>query len=215
VLRWRSKSWHGHVHSIGRLSRIVDRLLHTGCRASQILAVDVGAECQHALHVVANARDASSSRSTQRSPRRTIMGDCVRPLGALAIELRCRQVDVSYWQIVLQKSKIERLRKSREGRFLECSAAAMLFSVDTKVRGRFSEKRCGPPRRCARNASAALENFVCYPQKTFSTASTQLGHRTLSGPASICVQVSGTAQARFPGGHPWLPSKSCAGMRIN
>src|SRR2546423_4277852 len=40
----------------------------------------------------------------------------------------------------------------------------MLFSVDTKVRGRFSEKRCGPSRRCARNASAALENFVCCPQ---------------------------------------------------
>src|SRR5258706_8425140 len=50
----------------------------------------------------------------------------------------------------------------------------MFFSVDTKVRGRFSEKRCGPSRRCARNASAALENFVCYPQKTFSTASVKL-----------------------------------------
>src|SRR6476620_11821730 len=49
----------------------------------------------------------------------------------------------------------------------------MLFSVETKVRGRFSEKRCGPSRRCARNASAALENFVCCPEKTFSTASTQ------------------------------------------
>src|SRR5256886_13941374 len=51
----------------------------------------------------------------------------------------------------------------------------MLFSVDTTVRGRFSEKRCGPSRRCARNASAALENFVCYPQKTFSTASVKTG----------------------------------------
>src|SRR6266478_5181900 len=54
----------------------------------------------------------------------------------------------------------------------------MLFSVDTTVRGRFSEKRCGPSRRCARNASAALENFVCCPQKTFSTASVKL-RRTL------------------------------------
>jgi hypothetical protein len=43
----------------------------------------------------------------------------------------------------------------------------MLFSVDTKVRGRFSEKRCGPSRRCAQNASAALENFVCYSPKDF------------------------------------------------
>ena len=30
---------HGDIHPIGRLSRIVDRLLHAGCRASQILAV--------------------------------------------------------------------------------------------------------------------------------------------------------------------------------
>src|SRR5207302_6635102 len=33
--------------------------------------------------------------------------------------------------------------------------------------GRFSEKRCDPSRRCARNASAALENFACYPPKDF------------------------------------------------
>src|SRR5947208_13547589 len=51
---------------------------------------------------------------------------------------------------------------------LRCSLVSIRRSV-----GRFSEKRCGPSRRCARNASAALENFVCYPQKTFSTASTQ------------------------------------------
>ncbi len=44
---------HGHVHPIRRLSRIADRLLHAGRRASLILAVDVRAECQHALHVVA------------------------------------------------------------------------------------------------------------------------------------------------------------------
>jgi len=46
----------------------------------------------------------------------------------------------------------------------------MLCSANTKVRGRFSKIRCGPSRRGARNASAALENFVCYPQKTFSRA---------------------------------------------
>src|SRR5947207_15471804 len=76
-----------------------------------------------------------------------------------------------------KKSKIERRQKSRKCLFLDYSAVVMLFSVDTTVRGRFSEKRCGPSRRCARNASAALENFVCYPQKTFSTASTQTGSR--------------------------------------
>ena len=51
----------------------------------------------------------------------------------------------------------------------------MLHSANTKVRGRFSEKRRGLSHRCARNASAALENFVCFPEKTFSTASTRNG----------------------------------------
>jgi hypothetical protein len=55
--------------------------------------------------------------------------------------------------------------------FLDYSAAAMLCSADTNARGRLSETRCGPSRRCARNASGALANFACYPQKTFSTAS--------------------------------------------
>jgi hypothetical protein len=58
-------------------------------------------------------------------------------------------------------------------RILDYPAAAMLCCADTKVRGRFSETRCGPSRRCARNASGALENFACYPQKTFSTSSAQ------------------------------------------
>src|SRR5207253_5174679 len=43
----------------------------------------------------------------------------------------------------------------------------MLFSVDTTARGRFSEKRCGPSRRCARNASAALENSFVTPKRLF------------------------------------------------
>src|SRR5216684_1408502 len=44
---------HGDVHPIGRLAGITDRLLHAGCRASEILARDVCAQRQHALHVVA------------------------------------------------------------------------------------------------------------------------------------------------------------------
>ena len=51
--------------------------------------------------------------------------------------------------------------------FLDHSAAAMLSSADTKARGRFSEKRSGPSRRYARNASTALENFVCFPKRLF------------------------------------------------
>jgi hypothetical protein len=43
----------------------------------------------------------------------------------------------------------------------------MLHSANTKVRGRFSEKRRGLSHRCARNASAALENFVRHPKRLF------------------------------------------------
>jgi hypothetical protein len=49
--------------------------------------------------------------------------------------------DVAYWQIVLQKSKIGRHRKSRESRILGDSAAAILCDADTKLRGRFSDER--------------------------------------------------------------------------
>ena len=44
-----------------------------------------------------------------------------------------------------------------------------------------------PSRRCARNASAALENFVCYPPKTFSTASTRKRH--FAPTAGLAVQA--------------------------
>jgi hypothetical protein len=75
----------------------------------------------------------------------------------------------------VEKSKIERSKKPRKCLFLDYSAAATLNGADTKVRGRVSEKRSGPSRRCARNASAALKKFVCLLQKTFSTASTHIG----------------------------------------
>jgi len=52
----------------------------------------------------------------------------------------------------------------------------MLAGGDTKVRGRFYEKRCGPSRRGARNASAVLKNFARQPEETFSTVSAQSGH---------------------------------------
>src|SRR5580692_6509389 len=70
-------------------------------------------------------------------------------------------------RIVLQKSKIERLRKSREGRFLDVSTAAKVCRADTKVRGRFCVRRCGPSRRRVRNASAAIRNFVRHPKGLF------------------------------------------------
>src|SRR5260221_1639156 len=49
-------------------------------------------------------------------------------------------------------------------------------SANTKVRGRFSAKRCGPSRREARDASAALKNFVRHLKKTFATKSAHLRH---------------------------------------
>jgi CheY-like chemotaxis protein len=49
----------------------------------------------------------------------------------------------------LQKSKIERLRESRESRFLGVSTAAKLCRADTKVGGRFCVKRCGDDGRLA------------------------------------------------------------------
>src|ERR1700688_181428 len=60
------------------------------------------------------------------------------------VQFLAHETDVLIRWIVLQKSKIERRRKSRKSRFLDDSAAAMLCSADTKLRGRFSEKRCGP-----------------------------------------------------------------------
>jgi len=73
--------------------------------------------------------------------------------------------------ILLQESKIERRRKSRESRCLDVSTAAMLARPDTKVRRRFCVKRCGPSRRRVRTASAVLKTFVHQPEKTFSTVS--------------------------------------------
>jgi hypothetical protein len=73
--------------------------------------------------------------------------------------------------IVLQKSKIEQPQKSRESRFLDVPTAAKPYRADTKVRGRFCVKRCGPSYRRVRNASAALKNFGRHPKKTFATLS--------------------------------------------
>ena len=47
------------------------------------------------------------------------------------------------------------------------SATAILRSADTKLRGRFCVKRCGPIYRRVRNASAALKNFVATSKRLF------------------------------------------------
>src|SRR5271168_4379520 len=110
--------------------------------------------------------------------------------------------------MVLKKSKIVRRQKSRNCWFLDTAAVGTRRSADAKVCGRFSEMPRGPSHRCARNASAALENFVPDPQKTFSTVSVKNGsdgtktrlpvcpeQRTSFGPARL---VRFTPQATSP-----------------
>src|SRR4029077_20797833 len=82
---------------------------------------------------------------------------------------------------------------------LDFPAATMLCSAARKVRGRFSDTRCGPSRRCARNASEPLENFACYPQKTFSTASVKAGLRRSVWATSALRQI-GPLSAGTPRG---------------
>jgi hypothetical protein len=89
---------------------------------------------------------------------------------------RLIEQDVRFAPILLKKSKIERLPKSRGSRCLDVSTTAMLARGDTKVRGRFCERRCDPSRRGERNASAVLKNFIRQPKRTFSTVSSVSGH---------------------------------------
>ena len=93
---------------------------------------------------------------------------------------------IRFWQILLRKlllrkSKIERLQKSRK-----VFTAAMLAKGDTKVRGRFCERRCGPSRRGERSASSVLKNFVHLPEKTFSTVSA-LSRRRCCAECPLCA----------------------------
>src|SRR6266404_2947153 len=96
--------------------------------------------------------------------------------------------------ILLQKSKIGRPRKSREGRFLDAAAAARFSGANTKAGARFCMKRCGPSRRRARSASAVFKIFVLQPKKTFATisATSRLMHRSKQRLYSI------TSSAQIP-----------------
>jgi hypothetical protein len=105
--------------------------------------------------------------------------------------------------ILLQKSKIERRRKSRESLIFDVSAAAKLRSADAKVRSRFCVKRCCPTRRHARNASAVLKNFVRHQKKTFST----LSARSRLHPAL-------TKSGRPPHGNALDPVQAVAGVGL-
>ena len=81
---------------------------------------------------------------------------------------RMEQLDVREGSILLKKSKIERLLKSCESRCLDVFAAAMLARGDSGVRGRFCERRCGPPKRIS-----GLETFRSSVGKDFFNGNRQ------------------------------------------
>jgi hypothetical protein len=68
---------------------------------------------------------------------------------------------------VLQKSKIEELRKSRERRLFDVFVVVGPCRIDTAAGGRFGAKRCGPSRRRVQNAPASLKNFIGQSKKGF------------------------------------------------
>ena len=128
-----------------------------------------------------------------------------RKSGKHLLMLRFSQFD----PMLSKKSKIERLRKSREDQFFVVSAAASLCRACTKVCDRFCVIRCGPSRCHAWDAPAALKNFVRQPEKTFSTASTPIqtlrvqvdrvpvsvfDYRRLSAPSTVRAMSHNTAE---------------------
>jgi hypothetical protein len=95
----------------------------------------------------------------------------IREFGCWALSRRQFFAKVRFAPILLKKSKTERLRKSRRGRFLGISAAAGLYRTDRSVCGRFRVNRCGPSRRRGLGARAVLKNSVRQRKESFSTQS--------------------------------------------
>jgi hypothetical protein len=74
-------------------------------------------------------------------------------------------------RILLKKSKIERLRKSRECSALAISAAARRCRIDTRVSDRSCGNSCGPSPRGERDSPAVLRIFSRQRKGIFSTQS--------------------------------------------
>jgi hypothetical protein len=74
---------------------------------------------------------------------------------------------VRSWQIVLQKSKIEGPRKFRKSGFLADSTAATLRRSDTRLGGRFSEKRMVPHVSARKAHWRSLEFSVVATKRLF------------------------------------------------
>jgi hypothetical protein len=89
--------------------------------------------------------------------------------------------------IVLKKSKIAELRKSRECSALAISAGARHGRIDTRASDRLCDNSCGPSRRSERNAPAVLRIFSHQRKRTFSTKSANNGRWSIRrvGPSNI------------------------------
>src|SRR5882757_3696186 len=74
-------------------------------------------------------------------------------------------LNVRFCPILLKKSKIAELRKSRECRVLVISAAARLCRTDASVGGRFCVNRCSRPENFRSLAKKDFFNTIV-PQRT-------------------------------------------------
>jgi hypothetical protein len=107
--------------------------------------------------------DSSSIRPLKSNVRSGSRGASVLPSGADIVGLPRHACLVP---ILLQKSKIQQPRKSRECRFLAVSPLQRSWNRCGGC-GRFCVKRCGPSRRRMNNAPAVLEKFVRQSNKDF------------------------------------------------
>jgi hypothetical protein len=78
--------------------------------------------------------------------------------------------------MLLKKSKIEELRKSREGRLFDVFVAARPVGSIWRPMVDLVRNDVVPSRRRVLNAPAHLKNFVRQSKKTFSTLSARLRH---------------------------------------
>jgi hypothetical protein len=78
-----------------------------------------------------------------------------------------REAEVAYGSIVLKKSKIARLRKSREDQFLIVSAAASRFSMGAAVSDRFCGNPCGPFTSPRSGRAGSAKKFRSSTRKVF------------------------------------------------
>jgi hypothetical protein len=98
--------------------------------------------------------------------------------------------------IVLQKSKIDRLQKFRESRFLDFSSAARLRTARTKVCSRSFDKRCGPFTSLrTKRISGARKFRSSAPKDSFATVSPR---KQTSEPSSVVSALDRAEAKKLP-----------------